>query len=268
MALKKIDSDALLKPMSYLGNAVGEWRVLQQLEGHMVPKVIDFDVRVGFLKSVEMLKDAATTLSMPAAVKVIELGWDEALALLSLNRPLSSHELQRVTNYADKVLSVFVAEASRASLLALPAKHADFLSPETPLFGAKVAAAFPSSAPDIADAGQCRAVGLWTASVMHLMRALEPALEELATSLGIEVGQNWNTALNQIDAELRKIGKSSHGASEEQWASEAVLQLRAIKNAWRNHAMHGVGRYGEDDAVRIFDSVKYFMQTLAIRLTE
>src|SRR5690606_15673388 len=104
-----------------------------------------------------MLKDAATTLSMPAAVKVIELGWDEALALLSLNRPLSSHELQRVTNYADKVLSVFVAEASRASLLALPAKHADFLSPETPLFGAKVAAAFPSSAPDIADAGQCRA---------------------------------------------------------------------------------------------------------------
>ena len=103
---------------------------------------------------------------------------------------------------------------------------------------------------------------------MHLMRALEPALEALATSLGIEAGQNWNTALNQIDAELRKIGRSSHGPSEEQWASEAVLQLRAIKNAWRNHAMHGAGRYGEEDAVRIFDSVKYLMQTLAARLSE
>ena len=112
MTLKKIDSDALLKPMTYLGNAIGEWRVLQQLEGHMVPTAIDFDVRVGFLKSAEMLKEAAMTLSMPAAVKVIELGWDEALALLSHNRPLSSHELQRVTNYADKVLSVFVAEGT------------------------------------------------------------------------------------------------------------------------------------------------------------
>jgi hypothetical protein len=268
MSLHKIDTDELLKPMSYLGAAVGEWRLLQQLEGHMVPQAIDFDVRVGFLKSADMLKDAAKKLGMLAAARVIEQGWEEAFALSALRRPLSAHELQRMTIYADKILSVFIAEASNVSLMSLSPAHSAFLDPSTPPFGQPVYDAFPSAVPDIVDAGHSRAFGLWTACVMHLMRALEPALAALAASLDVEVGQNWNTALNQIDTALREIRKSTNGATEEQWASEAVLQLRAIKNAWRNHAMHGVGRYGEEDAVRIYESVKFLMQTLAARLSE
>lgn len=268
MSLHKIDTDVLLKPMSFLGTAIGEWRLLQQLEGQMVPQVIDFDVRVGFMKSADMLKEAAAAWGMPTAGRVIEQGWDDALATISLRRPLSAHELRGLTTYADKVLSVFVAEAANVSLLTLSATHADFLDPKAPLFGQQVQDAFPSAGPDIADAGRSRALGLWTACVMHLMRALEPALSALAASPKVEAGQNWNTALNQIDAELRNIRKSTHAAAEEQWASEAVLQFRAIKNAWRNQAMHGAGRYGEDDAVRIYESVKFLMQTLAARLSE
>lgn len=268
MSLHKIDTDALLKPMSFLGTAVGEWRLLQQLEGRMAPQPIDFDVRVGFMKSVDMLKETAVAWGMPTAGRVIEQGWDDALATISKRYPLSAHELRNLTTYADKVLSVFVAEAANISLMTLSTTHADFLDPKAPPFGQPVRDAFPSAAPDIADAGRCRALGLWTACVMHLMRALEPALSALAVSLNIEAGQNWDTALNQIDAELRSVRKSTQGAAAEQWASEAALQLRAIKNAWRNHAMHGVGRYGEEDAVRIYDSVKFLMQTLAARLSE
>ena len=58
------------------------------------------------------------------------------------------------------------------------------------------------------------------------------------------------------------------GTWRKRWASEAALQLRAVKNAWRNHAMHGRIRYGEDDAVRVFELTKYSMQTLAGQLTE
>lgn len=268
MSLHKIDTDELLKPMSYLGNAVGEWRLLQQLEGVIVPKAIAFDTGVGFMKCVETLKEVAVKFGMPASARLIEQGWDEAFALIALRRPLSGHELQRLTIYADKVLSIFVADASSVSLMSLSSTHAAFLDPPEPLFGRQVHEAFPSSVPDIQDAGRSRALGLWTACVMHLMRALEPALSALAGSLNVEVGQNWNTALNQIDAGLREVRKSTHGPTEEQWASEAVLQLRAIKNAWRNHAMHGVGRYGEEDAVRIYESVKFLMQSLAARLSE
>ncbi len=268
MSLHRIDTDELLKPMSYLGHAIGEWRLLQQLEGRIAPQALDFDVCVGFLKSAEMLKDAAKMMGMPAAQRVIELGWDEAFALSSLRRPLSAHELQRLSTYADKVLSVFVAEAANIPLLAISSTHNAFLDTSAPLFGQQVDDAFPSAAADIIDAGRSRAVGLWTACVMHLMRALEPVLAALAVSLNVEVGQNWNSALNQIDAALREFRRSTHGATNEQWASEAALQLRAIKNAWRNHAMHGAGRYGEEDALRVYESVKFLMQTLATRLSE
>lgn len=267
-ALQKISTDMLLKPMSYIGAALSEWRLLQQLEGHMVPKTISFDVRVGFLKSVEMLKDVSVQLSMYASRRVIEAGWEDAVRQIAPNRPLSRHELQTLVVYADKVLSVFVAEAAALSLMALAPGHANYADSDTPLFSATVDQAFPTAAPEIAEAGRCRAAGLWTACVMHLMRALEPALQALAASVDVKPDQNWNCALNQIEAKLKGIQKSTHGSSEEQWASEAAIQLRAIKNAWRNHAMHGNIRYGEEDAVRIFESVKFFMQTLSARLSE
>lgn len=100
------------------------------------------------------------------------------------------------------------------------------------------------------------------------MRALEPALQALASSLGVVPDPNWNSALNQIWAKLREIRKSSEGAEQEQWGCEAVLQLRAVKNAWRNQAMHGRIRNGEDNAVRIVQSVRILMQALAERLAE
>lgn len=63
------------------------------------------------------------------------------------------------------------------------------------------------------------------------MRALEPALQALAQSVSVVPDQNGNGALNQIETKLREIRKANDGAASEQWASEAVLQLRAIKNA-------------------------------------
>ena len=266
--LHKIETDSLLKPMSYLAGAIGEWRLLAQLDGHIPPQPISFEVRTGFMKSADMVKEAALALSMPAAARVVQQDWESILRILALRRPLSPHELGQVTTYADKLLSVFVAEASGATLIALSADAAPYLDPAEPLFGKAVDTAFPSARRDIHDAGRCRALGLWTACVMHLMRALEPALQALADWVGVEAASNWNAALNQIDAALREMRKSTHGAEDEQWAAEASLQLRAVKNAWRNHAMHGVGRYDETDAIRVFDSVKYLMQTLGTRLTD
>ncbi|MBB5746575.1 hypothetical protein [Brevundimonas variabilis] len=145
--LQKVSTDMLLKPMSYIGAAISEWRLLQQLEGHMVPKIISFDVRVGFLKSVEMLKEVSALLSMHASLRVIEAGWEEAVAQIAPNRPLSRQELQNLIVYADKVVSVFVADATALSLMALAPGHADYSGSETPLFGKAVDDAFPSAAP-------------------------------------------------------------------------------------------------------------------------
>jgi hypothetical protein len=132
-----------------------------------------------------------------------------------------------------------------------------------PLFGEAVNVAFPTASLEIADAGKCRAFGRWTACVMHLMRALETPMNALAKRYDVKPGQNWNTALNEIDAALKSVTKSTVGPDAEQWASEASAHLRLIKNAWRNHAQHGNARYDEEQAVAIWGNVDSFMRTLA-----
>jgi hypothetical protein len=136
------------------------------------------------------------------------------------------------------------------------------------LFGEEVEEAFPSASQEIADAGKCRALERWTACVVHLMRAVEPALNSLAEHLGVQPDQNWNKALNEIDAKLKEINKSTGGAEGEQWASEASAHLRVVKNAWRNHAAHGRARYDKEEAIAIYDNVRPLMRTLARRLSE
>src|SRR3546814_1354285 len=73
----RIEANKLLKPMSYIGGAISEWRLLQQLEGHIAPTAIPFETRVGFMKSVELLKEAASDLSMRTSLGVIEAEWED-----------------------------------------------------------------------------------------------------------------------------------------------------------------------------------------------
>lgn len=163
-------------------------------------------------------------------------------------------------------IRAFRDEIDARALFVMNPIHVSFYAPTTPLFGEAVDDAFPAAAQEIADAGKCRAAGLWTASVMHLMRAIEEPLNSLAQRFGVDTGQNWNTALTQIEAELRARNKSQHGENEEQWASEASAHLRAVKNAWRNYAQHGRARYNEEEAVSIWNNVQSLMQTLAKKL--
>jgi hypothetical protein len=143
-----------------------------------------------------------------------------------------------------------------------------FLDDANPHFGQEVEDAFPSVAFDIGEASKCRALTRWTASVMHLMRVLEVGLGCLGQFAGVDPNENWNTVLNQIEAELKKVGKKTHSPEEEQFAAEAATHFRSIKNAWRNHAMHAREKYDEERAVAIYDSVRSFMRHLATRLSE
>jgi len=252
--------------MSYIAGAASEWRMLQQLEGRIFPKSLAAETKHHFLLCVSGLKETATLLRMATTASVIDGGFNRALGILALDRPLQAMELQSLIVFADKVVTVFQAEAETRAFLSLEPGHAQYMAPDYPLFGEEVNDAFPLAAMEIADAGRCRAAGLWTACVMHLMRAVEEPLNALATFVGVPVNQNWNTALNQIDSKLRERSKSTHGQEEEQWASEASAHLRAIKNAWRNYAQHGRTRYNEAEAVAIWSNVQYLMQTLAKKL--
>jgi hypothetical protein len=50
--------------------------------------------------------------------------------------------------------------------------------------------------------------------------------------------------------------------------AQAASHFAVLKDAWRNYTMHGRSKYEQDEAERIFENVKGFMQTLSTKLAE
>lgn len=218
-----------------------------------------------------VMRAAAEKLGMIAcAAAARDLG--DCFRRLPLPTPngllLDEDRLDDLIGCLEYLLRTFRDEIDARPLFVMTSSAANLYDQAQPLFGVSVDDAFPSSAEDVAEAGRCMAVGRWTAAVMHLMRSLETPLSCLAIEAGVAVGANWNKSLNEIEAKLRAIGARDHGKAAEQWAAEAASQFRAIKNAWRNHAMHGRSFYDEERATEIFDAVRALMRQLATRLAE
>jgi hypothetical protein len=141
------------------------------------------------------------------------------------------------------------------------------------LFGASVSIEFPDSTPEIAEAGRCFALARWTASVFHLMRALELALHKWARQLGVDQFnaielENWKNILDaarkKIDA-IEQTSKSATKDAELKYYGETRAHFLAVKDAWRNHVAHARERYDESRALSIMGHVREFMQLLAAR---
>ena len=143
---------------------------------------------------------------------------------------------------------------------------------ESYLFGEQVFISFSSANFDIEEAGKCFATARYTACVMHLMRCLEVGLKSLGLGLGIAsiTNPNWQTIINQVNSAIA-TKKATLGVAwklEEEFYTNAVAHLFAVKNAWRNPTMHVEKKYTEEEAEDIFNAVKGFMRTLAGHLTE
>lgn len=165
------------------------------------------------------------------------------------------------------VLSQITETCLSRAVLAIQPTHVQYYE-QMELFGSEVWMAFPSSVPEIEDAGSCFALERYTACVFHLMRALEPPLLVLANLVDVDVKGNWNKALDQIEAALRK---REHPDGPPAWEADrdfftdAVTHFFFIKNAWRNYTMHLRLRHEEREATEVMTNVKAFMQKLAER---
>ena len=169
-------------------------------------------------------------------------------------------------------LRVRVAEELEGKAIYYLSDYVDLLS-ETPLFGDQVNEAFPSARYDISEAGHCLALRRPTACVLHLMRTLESGLSSLSTALGISLTRkSWDTILNQLEKEIRLRSTETSDPKwkneDEQFFAQSAIHFRMIKDAWRNHAMHGRDKYTDEEAEGIYDSVSSFMRHLSERLSE
>ena len=233
--------------------------------------VLDLEQMKIIFQGAGVMKAAAEDLGMVAcAAAARDLG--DVFQQLPPPTPrgllLDKRQLDALIGGLEYLLRTFRDELDARPLFVMRAANAALFDQPQALFGDGVDEAFPSSAEDVAEAGRCLAVARWTAAVMHLMRSLEAPLALLADHVQISSGANWNKSLNDIEAKLRTVSKREHGAVEEQWAAEAASQFRAIKNAWRNHAMHGHSFYDEARATEIFEAVRALMRHLATKLAE
>jgi hypothetical protein len=142
-----------------------------------------------------------------------------------------------------------------------------------PLFGPAVASRFGDAGKDIAAAGQCLALEMWTAAVFHLMQVLEHGLRDLAQRVGatfpisIEL-ESWGRIIDEIDRKIVALGhaqKTAQKPADTEFYSKAASQFWHFKDAWRNHVAHGRDTSDEAQATQVFNAVKYLMQHLTTR---
>jgi len=137
-------------------------------------------------------------------------------------------------------------------------------APLTSLFGDEVEAKFSGQSEDIAEAGKCIALGRYTASVFHLMRAMEAVVGVLGAKLNVTIVDKnnmdleWGKILSNLSAPIEAMPK---GKEKEDW-SEAFTLLVHVKQAWRNPTMHPKQTYTEEQAKEIFAATRSFMNSL------
>jgi hypothetical protein len=163
-------------------------------------------------------------------------------------------------------------------VLVIPADKVQFYNPHKPLFGPVVDTQFPSQASfEISEAGKCFALGRYTATVFHLMRILEIALESIRLCLQMPkpikaADKNWGRTLENMNREIK--GRSD--AKPQIWTrltdktlfDELYITLDRIRGLWRNTTMHVETKYTEEEAKDIFDAVKTLMRKIASRFDE
>jgi len=166
------------------------------------------------------------------------------------------------------------------SFIQVTGKLRDYLNPKA-LFGESALEAFPKSAEDVQDAGDCIAVDLNTAAVFHLMHVVEWGLRAFAIDVGLadvvtdrakgktvplEYAQ-WEQILNQlpdkIDEKIEAIPRGEAKQKAQEFYHSAHSDIRGFKDAWRNHVMHTRRSYTREDALAVWSHVQRFMQSLA-----
>ena len=145
------------------------------------------------------------------------------------------------------------------------------------LFGEDFLIGFPKAAVwEMKEAGNCYAVGRWTACVFHAMRVAEHGLRRLAKRLRVTIsskGKNcpleygdWETVITQIRNKIKETRLLPRGPKREralQFYSTAADHCEYMKDIWRNEASHARRVYTKAESRAALTRVSDFMKPLA-----
>jgi hypothetical protein len=171
--------------------------------------------------------------------------------------------------------SRFADHLSDIKLFVLNEYEAGLMAPADQLLGTGAnqvsgfSAAFPNAALEIEEAGKCFALGRYTASVFHCMRALEIGIKAIGAFLGIPdptkpAEKNWSVILKAIKTKIDEKWPANARLPRTQGAQMEALYatLDATKNPWRNATMHVEATYYPHESMHIARCTGMFMLEL------
>ena len=266
----KLDTRSFLSSMTYLASTVADFRNLIRVSSGGIIASLDINGRAQIIQAIRRVRETCEVHGLKISASHAKSCEERCGDLLgqALHAPLGDNVLIGVSGAIEGLISSVIHEAESREFYAMAPDAGAYQASADDLFGEAVVDAFPAAAFDIEEAGKALSFGLWTACVMHLMRATEHSLVALAHHVGVTHRDSWGKTLNEIEVALRTVRKTEVGAEAEAWAAEAGTHLRFVKNAWRNRAMHPLETYDEARARMIYANVREFMRHVATRLGE
>ncbi len=246
-------------------------------------------------KQAEKIQNVARNLAFPLISLELLQASSHAAALVRIDLRRERMSCAVVESHFRELLESTHWGLGQMRIALIPYEKQLFINSEA-LFGNKVRKEFPSAAPDIKESGNCMAVGLNTAAIFHLMRAVEHGIRALAQHFNVKViGKKkktpvdmatWDQAITEIDRRISKklrsviplSGQPKHQTATKRPKSKleadkvfyrtVIHELLAFKDVWRNHVMHTHGAYTDEDVMHAYAHTRAFMERLATRVSE
>jgi len=258
MELLRFEADAYCRLMSMIGQTLAHFQIADNAPALGVPGRLKITKEVfetlGYtLREMRVLVDK---LNLPMAQKHLDrmqAEFEESPNAFS-NDALKRNLYELTTRVAD--------ELEQRLFLSVPLEQAPLYLQSNPPFGDTAAKAFPQMVEDISEAAKCLALDRPTASIFHLMRVMELAVQRFGHELKVTLvtEKNWQVILDQINAAIKKL--DAKDAKTKAYA-QAASHLYNVKVAWRNEVMHPKQTYTFEEAQAIFANAKTFIADLA-----
>jgi hypothetical protein len=198
---------------------------------------------------IEILKGIDVPLSLVSAEKL-------RIQLFENNELTTNDFVSRVEELSSRLSD----ELGNKLLVVISTQSLRYLKVNKPPYDESMIKEFPEIEVELIEATTCLAYEVPTAAVFHLMRAMEIAVRNLGTLLGISnIEISWGKLLSSIESEIKKM---PDGTKKDNWSENKSL-LYHVKQAWRNTTMHPKKSYSLIESTQIYDAVQSYLNNLA-----
>ena len=265
--MDQLDFQGVVEAISQLSKFSEAWKIA----GVEQEQKFRIDAFKQFRQGLSRLEKFIVSIDSPISLdnlKKLLIVLDNAKLVETNVRVLQNQSLANAIFHMDQICTVLGPEMGQRFFVKLQGSNKTLFNQQYGLFGAIVDDKFPDAVEDISESGKCLALGRYTASVFHVMRAMESGIHALAKSIGASFqdknGQSltWGVLTANIGEKIKSLPDANE---KDEWLVLHSL-LHAVNRAYRTKTAHPKATYSQEEATAAFDATKHFMLMMAERI--